>query len=138
MLETNLKKKGARCFARVISTLLEPLNSDEEFRDLYEIKDTKILLNPIDGKYAALIRFKNDNVNVEGVVNKPQENLEKKKLGWDALLQTDTGTFLDIATEKISTAQIVKKVMSRKIKLKGAKILLDLIKILTYLGEKKE
>ncbi|MFX1257454.1 MAG: hypothetical protein ACFFAN_06330 [Promethearchaeota archaeon] len=130
------KKPKAQGFARIVEQMIIPFNSAEEFKQIYDIKDKKILLNPKDGKYAALLIFENGNVRVESVANTPKENLKKKKLGWNAFLETTLEIFFKISTGELSKIQVSKKWFGRKLKMRGIRVLLDFLKIISYLNKK--
>jgi len=134
------KKKRLRGFAGVINNQLTPLNEIEYFREEFKEEDFKILLNAVEGRWAALIEVKGGEVKVDGLKNDPKENLKKKKLGWDGKLETTTPIFLQIAMGKLSLLGIIWKVITRKIKIKGVRNLLKLLKMFNILSheEKKE
>ena len=97
-----------------------------------EFKDTevKILLNAKDGKYAALIVIDKGKIYVDGIENSPKENIKKKVAGWDGLLQADTQVFLDLlGGGDVTTGQVVAKILTRKIKIRGIKNVLILMQL---------
>lgn len=127
------KKKKLRGFAKIISQQLEPLNEKDEFKEKFKDTDLKILLNAVDGRYAALIKIKKGEVEVDGIKNKEKENLTQEALGWDGKLATTTELFFKIATGELSTLSMIGKIITRKIKIKGISkvlILSDLFAIL--------
>jgi len=113
------KKKKLRGFAKIISQQLEPLNNVDEFKEKFKDTDLKILLNAVDGRYAALIKIKNGEVEVDGIKNKNKEDLTQEVLGWDGKLATTTELFFKIATGELSTLSMIGKIITRKIKIKG-------------------
>lgn len=116
------KKSGS--FSEGIKKIYEPLNNIEKFKEKYKDDDFKILLNPKDGNQAALITIKNGTLSVKGIANNPKSNLNKKKVGWDCMMKTTTRIFKDIGEGRLAGKEIVKKVVSRKIKVKNTKLLL--------------
>ncbi|MBD3211884.1 MAG: hypothetical protein GF311_04675 [Candidatus Lokiarchaeota archaeon] len=127
------KKKKLRGFAKVISQQLEPLNGNEEFKNKFKDTDLKILLNAVDGRYAALIKIKEGTVDVDGIKNDEKENLTKEALGWDGRLATTTNLFFKIATGELSTLSMIGKIITRKIKIKGISKVLALTDIFELL-----
>ena len=110
-------------FADSIKKIYEPLNQSEKFKGIFKEEQFKILLNPKDGDFAALISIKNGQISVESIKNKPKQNLGKESLGWDGYLQTKIEIFKDIGEGKLKGGDIVKKVVTGKIKVKGPKFL---------------
>ncbi len=127
------KKKRLRGFANIVSKQFEHLNENEKFKEKYRDTELKLLLNAKNGKYAALLVIDKGTIQVEGIKNQPKENLKKKKVGWDGLLQTTIEMFLELLkSEKISVGMIARKVLGRKIKIRGIKkvfVLLQLLKL---------
>jgi hypothetical protein len=130
---TEEKKKKLRGLAGIVSRLVEPLNENEKFKERYKNTEVKVLLNAKDGKHAALIVINKGTIHVEGIRNSPKENLKKKIVGWDGLLQTNTSTLLEIVeSEEISIGKVVRKIIIGKIKIRGIRkviVLLDLFKL---------
>ena len=127
------KKKRLRGFANIVSKQFVHLNENEKFKEKYRDTELKLLLNAKNGKYAALLVIDKGTIQVEGIKNQPKENLKKKKVGWDGLLQTTIEMFLELLkSEKISVGMIARKVLGRKIKIRGIKkvfVLLQLLKL---------
>ena len=127
------KKKKLRGLAGIVSRLVEPLNENEKFKERYKNTEVKVLLNVKDGKYAALIIIDKGAIRVDGFKNKPKENLKKKVVGWDGLIQSNTATLLELVqSDEISIGKVVLKVLVGKIKIRGIKkvlVLLDLFKM---------
>ena len=133
MAENETKNKRLKGFAGIVAKEIEPLNSIEKFKEDFKDKVIKILLNAKDGKYAALLVIDHGRVYVEGIENKPKENIKKKVAGWDGLLQTDTQTFVDLLSgDNVTTGKIVAKILARKIKIRGVKNVLVLLKLFEY------
>jgi len=133
MAENETKKKRLKGFAGIVAKEIEPLNSIEKFKEDFKDKVIKILLNAKDGKYAALLVIDHGRIYVEGIENKPKENIKKKVVGWNGLLQTDTQTFVDILSgDNVTTGKIVAKILARKIKIRGIKNVLVLLKLFEY------
>lgn len=133
------KKKKPRGFAGVIYSQLMPLNEKEKFRQKYKDSSIKLLLNAIDGRYAALISINKGTIDVEGIPTKEKENLKKDVLGWDGKLEMTTQLFLDFGMGEISTSSfLVKWLITRKIKMKSMKNVMILIDLFAILDEKTE
>jgi len=131
MTETELKeKKKLRGFAGSVAKQIEPLNEMETFKEKFAETELKILLNAKDGKWAALLVIDNGKIYVEGIKNQPKENIKKKNVGWDGLLETTTSMFLELlGNDKVSTGKVIKKILARKIKIKGIKHVLVLLQL---------
>ncbi|MFX1393455.1 MAG: hypothetical protein ACFFAH_07760 [Promethearchaeota archaeon] len=133
------KKKKLRGFPGVIYTQFNPLNNNEKFKE--KIKKTSLifLLNPIDQLKAALVIFNKGTVEVEEYKKvEPLMKLYKKLIGYDAMLQVTTKMFLDIATGKLSTMQLlIAERKDKNIKVKGKLKLLKLLKALKLLEKMK-
>lgn len=122
------KKKRLRGFAGIVSKQIEPLKDNEKFKQKYKDTQVKILLNAKDGKYAALLVIDKGTIDIEGFKNKPKENLKKKVLGWDGLLQTKTKTFVGLLeSDDISLGKVIGKIVTGRIKIKGIKHVLVLL-----------
>ncbi len=125
------KKKRLRGFANIVSKQFEHLNKNEKFKEKYRDTELKLLLNPKNGKYAALLVINKGTIQVEGIQNQPKENLKKKKVGWDSFIQATIEMFLELLkSENLSKGMIAKKVLRRKMKIRGIKKGLVLIQIL--------
>jgi len=128
------KKKRPRGFANIVSKEIEPLNHMEKFKQNFKDTEVKVLLNPKDGKYAALIVIDKGTIYVEGIKNNPKENLKKKNAGWDGFLEAKTEIFLGLLGEgeEITVGTVVKKILTRKAKIKGIKKVLILLQLFSY------
>lgn len=127
------KKKRLKGFAGIVAKQVEPLNSIEKFKEDFKDTELKILLNAKDGKYAALLVIDKGRVYIEGIENKPKENIKKKVVGWDGLLQAKTQIFVDLlGGEDISMGSIVGKILTGRMKIRGIKNVLVLLKLFEY------
>lgn len=133
MSEIDKEKKRIRGFAVLINSILIPLNENEKFQEKFKNIDARILLNATNLNFAALIIVERGFVKVESIPNKPRENLKKRKVGWDAFLEMDTQTFLAIAMNRMSLLRVAKMWLTRKIKIRGIRKLLLLLKMFNLL-----
>ena len=138
MVEPNQENKKLRGFAILINSILSPLNKNKKFQEKFSNLNVKILLNASNLKHAAIIIVERGLLRVESVPNKPEENLKKKKIGWDAFLEMDTQTFLAIAMNRLSLFGVAKMWLTRKIKMRGIRKLLILLKIFRFLTSNSE
>lgn len=113
-------------FAEAILNTYNPLNTIPKFKEKYAEKSFKILLNPKDGQFAALITVDKGVLSVKGIENQEKEKLEQDALGWDGFMQTSLKLFDEIGKGNLSQSDIVKKVVGRKIKMKNPKIVAKL------------
>ena len=116
-------------FAGAILETYGPLNNNEKFKEKYADKSFKILLNPKDGKIAALITVNNGTVSIKGLDNQDKKNLDQKEIGWDGYMQTTLALFDEIGKGNLSQSDIVKKVVARKIKMKNVKFVAKLFEM---------
>ncbi|MFX0021089.1 MAG: hypothetical protein ACFE9S_02100 [Candidatus Hermodarchaeota archaeon] len=124
------KKTRLRGFAGIVSKQVEPLNENEKFKHIFKDSEEKVLLNAKDGKWAALLIIDKGKIFVEGIENQPKANIKKKNAGWDGLLQTTTPMFLELlGSEKVSMGKVIGKILSGKIKIRGIKHVLLLLKL---------
>jgi hypothetical protein len=130
---SNDVKEGT--FAEAILNTYGPLNNNEKFKEKYAEKSFKILLNPKDGKYAALITVNNGVVSVCGIDNQDKKNIDQKELGWDGFMQTTIALFDEIGKGNLSQSDIAKKLVTRKIKMKNVKIVAKLSEMGALLKE---
>lgn len=110
-------------FADAIANIYEPLNSNEKFKEKYKDEMFKILLNPKDGNFAALITVDKGILTVNSIENTSKKNIDQKMLGWDGFMQTTKELFSAIGRGELSSGEITKKVVTRKIKVKNPKML---------------
>ena len=130
---TEEKKTRLKGFAKIVAKEIEVLNTIEQFKEDFKDSLIKILLNAKDGKYAALLVIEKGSIYVEGIENNPKSNISKKVLGWDGLLQAKTQVFVDLlGGGDISMGSIIWKVITFRIKIKGIKNVLILMKLFEY------
>jgi hypothetical protein len=80
-----------------------------------------------------LLVIEKGKVFVESIENNPKENIKKKNAGWDGLLQTKTEVFVDLlGGGDISMGSIIWKILTFRIKIKGIKNVLTLLKLFEY------
>lgn len=127
---TEEKKKRPKGFAGMIYKTVLPLNDNEKFKEKYKDIKSKILMNAVDGKYAALVIIDNGTIDVEGIVNKEKNDLKQDVLGWEAKLETTTELFLKLAAGQLSTGASLVKIITRKLKIKGMNKILELFAFL--------
>lgn len=140
--EKREKKPKLRGFVGVIWKQLEPLNNIDFFKKKYQEEKFKILLNATDGKLAAIIIVEKGMLSVESVKNGDKKYMKQvyKENNCNGKLYTTMPLFLDIAMGKLGLGAIVKKIIGRKIKIKGIKNLLkllDMFNILDHESKKK-
>ncbi len=133
MSENETNKKKLKGLPKIVAKEVEPLNRIEKFKEDFKDKVIKILLNPKDGKKAALIVIDHGRIYVESIDNEPKENIKKKTVGWDGFFQTDTKTFADLlGGEDITVGQIVAKILTFRAKIRGIKNVLVILKLFEY------
>lgn len=132
MQEQARKREGRlRGIAGVIANQLKPIENKEKFIEKYSDLDLRILLNPRDSKYAAIVNLSHGRFNVEYMKNESKEALSKKNLNWNAMLETSTPIFLKVAMGELGLLGQAKLIITRKMKAKGLTKLLKLASILS-------
>jgi len=126
MSENKLGKVKEGTYPEGVFNLYNPLNSIDKFKEKFADETFKILLNPKDGQYAALISVNKGTVSVEGIENNDKKGLTEEKLGWNGMMKTTKALFEEIGDGKLSQSDIIKKVVARKIKMKNPKFLIKL------------
>ncbi len=127
------KKKRLKGFAKVVAKEVEVLNTIEQFKEDFKDSELKILLNAKDGKYAALLVIDKGKVYVESIENNPKENIKKKNAGWDGFLGAKMQLFVELlGGGDISMGSIIWKIFTFRIKIKGIKNVLTLLKLFEY------
>ena len=133
MSENSIINPNARGFAGLIKNIMEPLNENAEFREQFNKFNRKFLINAQNLDHAALISLNQGMLKVESVPNKPESNLYKDTIHWDAFLSMDSPVFLALAMNRISIIGIGVRWIMRKVKMKGILKLLLLLKIFNFL-----
>lgn len=110
------KPKRMKGFAGIVWKLVEPLNSMEKFKEEFAEVKVMILVNPKDQKRAALIKIDKGTIDVEDVKN-DKETL--KNLKYDGLFEGPFNLLAKVFEEGLSTGALLKKWITRKIKLRG-------------------
>ena len=135
MNKTQTELKKVRGFAGLLENIFEPLNDNDKFKEMFVNTHLKILINAPNVNYAALISIDGGEIRVKSIPNKPRDNLEKAIIGWNAYLEMDTSIFLAFAMKRLSLIGMAKKIITRKVKLRGFRKLLGLMKIMKILSE---
>ncbi|TFG24181.1 MAG: hypothetical protein EU529_05175 [Promethearchaeota archaeon] len=139
MSETKLKKsKRLRGFAATLGNRLELVKEMDEFKEFSKDISIKLLMNPLDGKYAALITIDKGTLNIEGIRNDDPSNLKKKKLGWNGKMAMKLQLFLELASGKISQGKLLGMVAIGKIKVRGLVYFVILQKLFSFLPDSEE
>jgi len=138
MAELQSKKKRLRGFPATFARRLDGLSEYENFKEFSKNLSIKLLLNPTDAKLAVLLNVEKGNLSVDGISNDNPENLKKKLLGWNGRMTTDIRTFMDYAAGKIGLGLLFKKILTRKVKVKGLLYFVLLEKLFTLTVENNE
>lgn len=76
------KKPRLQGFAALVGNLVNSVKDTEECKKHIKGVKTRVLLNNLEDKWAALITVKDDQITVEGIRNEPKSKLSKKKVYW--------------------------------------------------------
>lgn len=124
-------------YAGIVSNILFPLNDSLRFRRYFRRKNLKLLLNSPDWVYAALVTIEKGTIRVEGIKNKPAENIHRNVLRWDGYLEMDILLYSAVLTKRISLMKVTKAWLKGEIRLKGMLSLPDLIGLFRCLSKEK-
>ena len=94
MINMSEKKPKLKGFARTIGKSIESVKNTEECKFIIKGIKTRVVFNCLDGKWAALITIKDDNISVEGIKNTPKKNLSRKNLYWWGYFEAKLEDFL--------------------------------------------
>ena len=91
------KTERIRGFAKTISLAIEVAqkNKKEKVDELIKGKRSRVVFNPKDGKWAALITIDNGTINVKGIKNSPKNELKRKKLLWWGYMKAPIKDFMN-------------------------------------------
>jgi len=112
MSENKLGKVKEGTYPEGVYNLYMPLNSIDKFKEKFAKESFKILLNPKDGEYAALVTVDKGTVLVEGIENKDKKDLTEEKLGWDGMMKTTKALFDEIGDGKRLVMENCRKTIS--------------------------
>jgi hypothetical protein len=124
-------------YAGIVSNILFPLNENRRFQRHFRHKNLKFLLNSPDWLYASLVFIEKGTIRVEGIKNKPAENIHSDVLRWDGYLEMDIPLYSAVLTKRKSLLQMAKAWLKGEIRLKGVRSLPDLIKLFRCLSKEK-
>lgn len=112
------KKERLKGFAKTISSALKTAQklNEPKVKQLIRGVRSRIVFNPIDGDWAALITIENDNIDVKGIDKTSKEIFKRKYLLWWGYLEAKVEDFMDF--EKSSFKWFLKMITFRA-KLRG-------------------
>jgi len=124
-------------YAGIVSNILFPLNENRRFQRHFRHKNLKFLLNSPGWVYAALVIIEKGTIRVEGIKNKPVENIHRDVLRWDGYLEMDILLYSAVLTKRKSLMKMAKAWLKGEIRLKGMLSLPDLIRLFRCLSKEK-
>ena len=133
MSDEKTKKPKLRGFARTIGKSIDSVKDTEECKFIIKGVKTRVMFNCLDGKWAALITIKDDNITVEGIKNTPKKNLSRKKLYWWGYFEAKLEDFLQAGGWK--TGKWLRKMAKGSVK--GPSQISIIASILALAREKK-
>ena len=125
------KVKVRKGLAGLMWMQMEALNYLDGFKNEFKDTSLKVLMNPKDQRYAALLKINNGTIDVDAVRNDP-ENL--KKVERDALFEGRMEIFLGVFMGGLSAGALLKNWITRKVKLRGLRKMMALAKIMEFMG----
>ena len=113
-----IKKERPKGFAKTISSALDAAQkmNEAKVKELIKGKRSRIIFNPKDGDWAALITIENDKIDVKGIDNTSKEVFKRKYLLWWGYLNAKVEDFMDV--EKTSFQWFL-KIITFRVKLRG-------------------
>jgi len=139
MSETKLKKtERLKGFAAALGKRLELVSEIDEFKDFSKNISVKLLLNPLDGKFAALVTIDKGTLKIEGIRNDNPSNFKKKKLGWNGKMAMKLQHFMELSAGMISQGKLLKMIATLKIKVRGLIYFVILEKLFSFLPDSEE
>ena len=124
-------------YAGLVGNTLFPLNENRKFKRQFKNKNLKILMNCPVWIYAALIVIEKGTIRVDGIKNKPIENISKNTLHWDLYLDMDIVLYAAILSNRKSLFDLARDWFRGEIKLKGIRRIPELIKLFNCLFKEK-
>ena len=124
-------------YAGIVSNILFPLNENRRFQGHFRHKNLKFLLNSPGWVYAALVIIEKGTIRVEGIKNKPVENIHRDVLRWDGYLEMDILLYSAVLTKRKSLIEVAKAWLKGEIRLKGMLSLPYLIRLFRCLSKEK-
>ena len=121
------KKEERRGLADLLWTQMKSINDKTSFKEQYADAKMSFLYNLTDQNYAALIEIENGELRVKSIRN-DKETLKDIKV--DGMLACSAELFFDFSSGKLSTGKTLLKMLSGKLKVKGAKKMQELAKIM--------
>ncbi len=123
-------------FASLIhNQFVRPLKDSKKFKERYKDVDLKLFFHITDASHSAVLILKNGTIDVKGIAQSDNEELEKAGEQCDAKIETDMKTF--VAMNTMSTFKTIVKMISGKLKIKGAKHL-KILQELRKLAEEED
>jgi putative sterol carrier protein len=133
------KKKRLRGFPGILWGQLSLLNDNEYFLKNYADQKFDILFICTDEKYAAHFKVDHATADVDAIENKKEE-LKKLKPKPKGKMVCTFDQFMALASGKIRTKQMIKLMLTRKIKISGFKYFKEFIVLfkIVYKMQKKK
>lgn len=121
-------------FVKVIWQQLMPLNKNPKFKLKFKDQDFTFIINIIDGDYAAFIKVKKGEINVESIKNGDKAYMKNlyNKHNCHGMLETNLSTLIDLASGNLSTGAMLKKILKKQMRVKGLKNLRVLSDLFDY------
>jgi putative sterol carrier protein len=108
------------------------INNSKKFKEQYKDAKMSFLYNLTDQRYSALITIENGTLDVKQIKS-DKETIKSLKV--DGLLACTAELFFDFSAGKLSKGAALGKMLTGKLKVKGAKKMQELAKIMALLKE---
>jgi len=133
-MEDEMENNKVKGFVKLLWQQLVPLNDNPKFEHKFRDEKLTFIINITDGDYAALIRIRDGKVDIESIKNGDKRYMKElyKKYGCDGMLETELATLIEIAQGNLSTGDMLKEILKRKMRLKGIKKLRVLSELFNF------
>ena len=124
------KVEVRRGLAGLLWQQMAPVNQVPKFKELYKDKSFSILYRLTDQPYCALITVQNGTLDIKHVKNDKES---VAKLHPNASMTCSTELFFAVSGNKLYQGAMFGKMLTGKLKIKGAKQMQELAKIMALL-----
>ena len=100
----------------ILFLFFDKLNNNENFKEQFKDTEAKLLINTIDGNYAALVIINKVTISIESFPNANRKDLKKSVLGWDGKLEAKTQFLMGLATKAPPPVAMIKKMFTGKLR----------------------
>ena len=115
---------------------VRPLENSKKFKEQYKDADVSIFFNITDSPYLAVLTVKSGTISVKSIAQEDTEKVEDAEKNCKVQIKTPMQLF--VAMDDMSTFKVMGKMISGKLKIKGAAKLKILQKLRALANEEDE